>query len=91
LAPGFAVDNVTTNWASTSASLTPGTSVTLMATAGPAGVNTWTATNGVRAVRARADDQNRLRKELNESNNDLVASLTVASPPSPPPVPIGTA
>jgi hypothetical protein len=80
----FAVDNVVTSWATTSASLAPGTSVTLMATDGPTGVATWIATGGVHAVRARADDQNRLRKELNESNNDFSASLTVASPPPPP-------
>jgi CARDB len=81
----FAVDSIVTNWTTTSGSLPAGGSITLTATTGPSGANYWTATSGTHTVAATADDQNRLPRELSESNNGLTISVTVGQTPPPPP------
>jgi CARDB len=80
----FSVDGVITSWVTTSGAIPAGGSVTLTATTGPTGVNYWTATAGAHTVTATADDQNRLTRELSETNNSLTVPLTIGSPPPPP-------
>jgi len=79
----FSVDGVTTNWMTTTATLPAGATVTLMASSGRERVNYWTAAAGAHIVGATADDQNRLGRELSETNNRRMASLTVGSRSAP--------
>ena len=78
---GFDLDGSTaaTTWEDTdTASLAPGASVTLTATGGQGGKNSWTATAGSHTVTAWVDDVNRIA-ESNENNNKLAQSFTVAA------------
>jgi CARDB len=80
----FSVDGTVRTWVSTSNAIAAGATVTLTAVSGSKGVNYWTATAGTHSVTAVADDQNRLRREVSESNNQLSTSLVVGTPPPPP-------
>ena len=75
----FWVDGTQVSWdGSSTASLAPGATRVLTASAGPTGSATWTATAGSHTVDAWVDDVNRM-VESNENNNHLSEPITVGS------------
>lgn len=79
LGVGFDLDGSggATTWADKdTTSLAPGASVTLTATGGANGTNSWTATSGTHTITAWADDVNRIA-ESNENNNKLSVTISV--------------
>lgn len=88
----FKIDGVLTNWSNNySTSLRPGASIQLTANSGPAGVATWTATQGNHTglveVNPNISGYSRF-SESNYSNNTSSASFTIGAPaPTPTPEP----
>jgi hypothetical protein len=82
LGVGFSLDGgPNVSWSgSYTASLAPGTSVTLTADGGPTGSSTWRATAGFHTFTATADDVNRI-PESNENNNSFTVNLPISTGP----------
>ena len=85
LGVAFFVNGTQVNWADTFTSSLPAGAVTVVtANSGTSGKASWTAsttTAGAHAVRAFVIDQ-QLIPESNTTNNNLTASMTVATPPT---------
>ena len=86
----FVIDETTAVWSdSYTASIAPGSSVTVTANGGPAGLATWEATTGDHTARAWVDDLNRI-KESNDDNNVYDRAMTISIAPTPTPTPTPT-
>ncbi|MDB5175884.1 MAG: C-terminal target protein [Candidatus Saccharibacteria bacterium] len=77
----FSVDGKQVSWSDgRTTSLAAGASVKLTANSGPSGSAVWKASGiGVRSVLAYVDDIDRIKNELDESNNTLTKPLTVVT------------
>lgn len=86
LGVAFFVNGTQVNWSDTFTSSLPAGGVTVVtANAGSAGKASWTATpttGSAHAIRAFVNDQ-QLITESNATNNNLTASMSVATPPPP--------
>ncbi|GAA0321345.1 CARDB domain-containing protein [Kineococcus aurantiacus] len=79
---GFQVDGKLRTWSDyVTWSLAPGESTTVVASGGPTGSSTWTATTGTHEILAYVDDAGRIA-ESNESNNRTKTTFTVAAKPT---------
>jgi hypothetical protein len=81
LGVSFSVDGKQVSWSDgRTASLAAGASVKLTANTGPSATAFWRASGiGVRSILAYVDDIDRVKNELDESNNTLVKPLTVVT------------
>ncbi len=79
----FAIDGVIASWSeSHTASIAPGSSVTVAATGGPAGTNSWTAPTiaGAHTLVATVDERDRLPMEGDETDNQHTSTVSVSAP-----------
>jgi hypothetical protein len=84
----FWVDGTVVSWSDSSTEpLAAGATRTVIANGGPSGTNQWIATAGTHTVEAYVDDVDRIKGEVDESNNKLQKSFNVGTGSTPTPTP----